>query len=113
VSRVYSQQLIYGLSMGAGTTTIGGPPSGTLWVLRHMTAYADIDIVTRLYGFTLELDETLPLWTLGGFGIPVATSFHWSGRAVVNPGQALTFTTADPASPGWNLVAHGYALALP
>jgi hypothetical protein len=99
--------------MGGGTFPLGGPATSHLWVVRHVTATAYVTIPGVLKGFTLSIGSLGTIWTLGGIGIAEGQAYQWSGRHVVNDGEQLEFVTADPASPGWTVVASGFDLQTP
>jgi len=114
VSRVYSAQLCHASGLGGGVPTVlGVVPTGKVWVVRHMSAtYTTVGThVGR--GFTVSVNNSFPIWTLGGVGIQLETAYTGSGRQVLNAGDELVFTSADVQDPGWIFFASGYELTTP
>lgn len=82
---VYSQRL---LTMTYGTSDVtGGPDSGYVWVVRDIsgsTAEDNGGIVANLAGVYFYVSE------IGALPAAGLVSFQWTGRQVLNAGEALT-----------------------
>lgn len=111
MSRVYSARLFYQDALGAGTTSLGGPAAGYLWVVRHMTAIYLGGASSFLDGFVVTIDSGPVLWATGGLQIGGEQTYDWSGRHVLYAGEAVEFTSLDAAL--WSIVGSGYLLATP
>ena len=111
MARVYSTQLASVVSLGAGPTEVGLVPIGSVWVVRHMTAYFANVVSAPLDGFQVHTGAGLYVWVVGPLGVSCALPYDWSGRHVFNAGEALYFDSVDDAN--WQLLISGYELELP
>lgn len=111
MAKVYSTQLFSVIDLGLGTTEVALVPDGVVWVIRHMTARYEATNTTPLNGFEVETADGAPLWNVGPLGVAFARTYDYSGRQVLNAGQAVNFKSDDDAN--WALLGSGYTLTLP
>ena len=111
MARVYSTQLFNLIVPGAGTQLLGTVPASTVWVVRHITAFPQAITDLPIKGFTIFLNSGVVLWANRGPAIPLGQSLDWSGRHVVEAGDAITADMGDAT--GWSFLGSGYQLALP
>lgn len=111
MSKVYSDQLFRATGLGGGTTPLGGPAAGSVWVVRNMSALYNGDPSTPLDGFTITHSAGPTLWSVGPLAVCGFFAYQWAGRQVISPEESASFNSDDGSE--WELFVSGYLLTLP
>jgi hypothetical protein len=102
--------LLEHLALAEGSTLLGGPPTGTKWVVREIHSLGPGPWYAAIGGWSLTDSENVEIAAVRP---PVAVGgwpFEWAGRQVIEEGDTITVNTAEP---GWQLRVSGYQLTLP
>lgn len=105
MARLYSARFVS--ENGAGTTTSVEVPAGEIWVVRQIDVYSDVPLGVDS-GQCFVGIETIPFfWCTTG---PDTTTHNtWTGRQVLNAGEALTVYADDHVA----VTISGYQLTTP
>lgn len=111
-SPVYSRVLASVVVLGTTSTwiSIGSPPSGFRWVVRHAAVYNNHDAPFGARGILLGDEAFVPFW--GVTGPNVAGSVLYEGtlhQTIMEGGQLTAFSN----EPGWSIRVSGFELTLP
>jgi hypothetical protein len=110
---VYSALLTQATSVGDGGESVGGPPAGSLWVVRF--AAATFGSYLAYVNAALAVQDGDPwLWLMsaqsGVYFSDHPQTFYWEGRLVVPAGQTL-YAKAS-AGDAFDLYVSGYQLTV-
>jgi hypothetical protein len=112
MGRVYSAELWHLEAVGVGPYISEFVPDGYLWILRDVSV-----VLTEGPGtgqppsFIFYTHAYANAWfTRPDFSTMLGLSYQWSGRKVLNTGDAIEFDTNSIAS---NVAVSGYVLSLP
>lgn len=111
MAKVYSTQLFRASGLGGGSTSIGGPAAGAVWVMRNMSALYNGDPSSPLDGFTVQHASGETLWSVGPLAVCGFFAYQWAGRQVISPEETCSFNSDDGSE--WELFVSGYLLELP
>lgn len=96
--------------LASGTTDLGGPPDGFVWVIRDMRmTNLDVGLVYK-NGFRVYDSNLTSLWTIQEPFAMAGPTFEWHGHQVIEGDQTISVTTGET---GWELRISGYQLTLP
>lgn len=110
---VYSALLAEATSVPDSATSLGGPPAGSLWVVRF--AAATFGSYLAYVNAALSVGGTDPwLWLMssqaGNLFSPHAQTFYWEGRMVVPAGTVLYAKSS--AGDACDMYVSGYVLTV-
>jgi hypothetical protein len=107
---VYSKLLGEITVPSIGINTIGGPPVGTVWVVKDMTVQLPDTFIHSALGFYIQDTAGAIIFSVV---LPWAMSsvcYEWKGSQLIEPGTYLELNALEAS---WHVRVTGYELTLP
>ena len=108
--QVYSELIAFTRLASVGTSLLGNPPMGTMWIIKDATVQLDEPFPHEWPGWYLQDDHLVPWfsrlnhWCIGG------ASYEWHGSQVIPGGGGVYFKSLAET---WCVRISGYQLTLP